>query len=113
MITWAALKVTAPQAYVGIFSTYYGADVGTSIVYVLGGLQIAFLIAYLLGLFKTITTGGVLLMNLVTLIVSIPKILPVGSNEPNILFVASFPVLGASLAHFLMRRDDTFLSLGK
>ncbi|MEM9278177.1 MAG: hypothetical protein AAGA76_06360 [Pseudomonadota bacterium] len=113
MIVWAALKIIRPEAYVGIYAGFYGTTVGISAVYIIGGLQILFLFAYLAGMFKTITYGGVLLMNAVTLLVSIPKMLPLAGQEPNLLFYASFPVFGASLAHYLMREHDTMFALGK
>jgi len=119
MIVWAGLKVIAPVSYAGdgadnpgIFAGFYGVGLGETIVLVIGVLQILFLIAYVLGLFKTITTGGVLLMNVVTFLVVIPNLM-MPFEKPNLLFLASLPVLGASLAHFLMRKQDTFLSLGK
>ncbi|MBA4782043.1 MAG: hypothetical protein H2045_02325 [Rhizobiales bacterium] len=119
MIVWAVLKIMAPVSYAGsteapgIFERFYGFSVDANTVYIVGAIQIAFLIAYLLGVFKTVTTGGVLLMNLSSLIVSYEKILAPMAERGNILFVAAIPVFGASLAHFLMRREDRFLSLGK
>lgn len=119
MIAWAALKVFVPGSYAGgggnpgIFESYYGVAVGGQIVLALGIAQIIFLLAYLAGLFKTITTGGVMLMNLSSMIVSSQKFLAPFEAKPNILFLAAVPVFGASLAHFLMRKKDTFLSLGK
>ncbi|WP_179381090.1 hypothetical protein [Jannaschia marina] len=113
MLLWALLKVTTPGSYAGegIFASFYGINLGNAPVIAIGVLQIAFLLAFVAGLARTITTGGVLLMNAVTLLVSIPTIAPVVVGGGNILFAASLPVLGASLALFLMRDRDTFLSL--
>ncbi len=52
-----------------------------------------------------------MVMNLASLLVSPPQILPAFAGGGNMLFVASFPVFGASLALFLMREQDTFLCL--
>lgn len=119
MVVWAYLKIAAPVSYAGdgaekagIFAGFYGISIGQSAVLAIGIAQIIFLLAYLAGLFKTVTVGGVLLMNAASLLVSMPKILN-PFEQPNLLFLASVPILGASLAHFLMRKDDTFLSLGK
>lgn len=117
MIMWAVLKVMAPESYAGsdepgIFEEFYGVGIGANIVIVLGAAQILLLLAYLFGLFKFVTIGAVMLMNLASLIVSLPLILDPGT-EKNILFLTAIPVFGASLAHFLMRKQDTFLSLGK
>lgn len=117
MIMWAVLKIAAPESYAGgdepgIFEKFYGVSIGANIVYALGAAQVLLLLAYMLGLFKFVTTGAVMLMNLASLIVSLPLILDPGT-KPNILFLTAVPVFGASLAHFLMRKQDTFLSLGK
>lgn len=113
MIVWALLKITTPQSYAGegIFSNYYGVSLGTAPVLAMGALQIAFLLAFVAGVARTITSGGVLLMNAVSLVVSLPTILPTFVGGGNPLFAASFTVLGASLALFLMREQDTFLSV--
>jgi len=119
MIVWAYLKIAAPASYAGdgaeragIFAGFYGVSVGQGLVLGIGAAQIIFLLAYVAGLLKTITVGGVLMMNTASLLVSMPKILN-PFEQPNLLFLASVPILGASLAHFLLRKDDTFLSLGK
>ncbi len=118
MAMWALLKVTTPASYgasengAGIFGNFYGVSLGESLVLVAGIAQLLFLLAFVAGAAKLITTGGVLLMNAATLLVSLPTILPAVAGGGNILFAASFPVFGASLALFLMRKHDTFLSLG-
>ena len=119
MIVWAVLKIVEPGAYAGagdnpgILQKFYGISAGVNIVYAIGALQIVLLVAYVLGFFKTITIGVVMLMNLSSLLVSMPKIIEPLAEKGNLLFVAAIPVFGASLAHFLMRREDTYLSLGK
>jgi len=117
MLAWALLKVATPASYGagpeggGIFGSFYGVTLGQTLVYAMGLAQIAFLLAFLAGIAKVFTTGGVLLMNTATLLVSLPDIAPAFAGGGKILFVASIPVLGASLALFLMRDQDTFLSL--
>ena len=119
MIVWAGIKIIAPGSYAGagdnpgVFQNFYGITVGAQIVLILGIAQVIFLLAYLAGLFKTITVGGVMLMNLASMVVSAPTFLAPFADKPNLLFLAAVPVFGASLAHFLMRKNDTFLSLGK
>lgn len=117
MAMWALLKITTPAAYGvsenggGIFGNFYGIDLGQTVVMITGLAQIAFLFAFVAGLAKFVTTGGVLLMNTVTLLVSLPQILPAVAGGGNILFAASLPVFGASLMLFLAREQDTFLSV--
>lgn len=119
MIVWAGLKIIAPGAYAGagdnpgVFQHFYGISIGGQIVWALGIAQVIFLLAYMAGLFKTITVGGVMLMNLSSMVVSAPKYFAPFADKSNLLFLASVTVFGASLAHFLMRKNDTYLSLGK
>ena len=119
MLMWAVFKVTTPASYgssdggAGIFGSFYGVSLGQSVVYAVGLAQIVFLLAFAVGIAKFITTGGVMLMNLATLAVSLPSISTSLGGDGNLLFAASFPVFGASLALFLMRDHDTVLSYGR
>lgn len=119
MILWAVLKIINPASYggaedsPGIFESFYGFGTGPSIVLALGVLQIILLLAFGLGAFKTITYGAVALMNITSFLVSLPRILDPFGAYPNMLFLASIPILGASIALFLMRDQDVFLSLRK
>lgn len=119
MFVWAALKVIRPASYggaennPGIFENFYGVAMGPSIVLVLGILQIVLLLAFVLGVYKTITYGAVMLMNGASLLVSLPRILDPFGAQPNLLFLASVPILGASIALFLMREQDQFMSVKK
>lgn len=118
MMMWAVLKITNPGSYgvsdtgAGIFGSFYGVNLGQTVVLLVGVAQILFLLVFAVGAAKLLTTGGVLAMNLVTLVVSMPSILTSLGGEGNLLFAASLPVLGASLALFLMRDADTLLSVG-
>ncbi len=118
MAMWALLKITTPGSYgvsengAGIFGNFYGVSLGQTVVIMTGVAQVAFLLAFVAGFAKFVTTGGVLLMNAVTLLVSLPQIVPAVAGGGNMLFVASLPVFGASLMLFLAREHDTFLSVG-
>lgn len=119
MMKWAVLKVITPGSYgggadnPGIFESFYGIDIASGFVYAVGIAQILFLLTFLAGVAKFLTTGGVMAMNLASLLVSLPLIVGTLSGGGNMLFVASIPIFGASLALFLMREQDVFLSFGK
>ena len=119
MIVWAVIKIINPASYggagdtPGIFESFYGVGTGPSLVLALGVIQIILLLAFGLGAFKTITYGAVALMNIASFLVSLPRILDPFGAYPNMLFLASIPILGASIALFLMRDQDVFLALEK
>jgi len=112
MLVWTLEKLIEPAAYQGIFLNFYGLDLGVTPVYALGILQLAVLMAFVSGAFKTASYGLVLAMNLISLLVSYRQILDPydGANQ---LFVASIPVAAASLVLFLLRDRDTWLTVAR
>ena len=113
MMVWAVEKLVRPEAYQAIFGAFYGQqNVGIAIIYLIGAVQIAILVAFVLGKFKTVTYGFVLGMNLVTTLVSYKQILAPYEGKTNHLFAASIVVLAASVYLFLVRNQDTAITMG-
>ena len=113
MMVWAVEKLVRPEAYQAIFGSFYGQqNMAVSIIYLIGAVQIAILIAFVLGKFKAVTYGLVLAMNLVTTLVSYQQILAPYAGKTNHLFAASIVVLAASLFLFLVRNQDIAMTLG-
>lgn len=110
MLVWTLEKFIRPEAFVAIFGYFYGLSFGPAVVYALGAAQLALLAAFALGLFKTISYGAVTLMNLASLLVSLPLIFQPYVGETNHLFVASIPVFGACMVLFLLRDQGTWLT---
>lgn len=109
MAVWALEKFVRPEAYQSIFGSFYGFDAGHSLIYLIGAVQMAVLLLFVMGKFKTASYGLVMLMNVVTLLVSYRQILAPWEGSTNHLFVASIVVATASIALFLSRADDVFL----
>ena len=78
----------------------------------LGVAQLLVVGAFAAGLFKTWTYGAIVLMNLSSLLVAMPRLID-PYKPPNALFWASLPVLAASVALFLLRDRDVTASLGR
>ncbi|MGF1476829.1 MAG: DoxX protein [Geminicoccaceae bacterium] len=108
---WIAIKFVNPQATQGIAATFYGIEglplAGT---YLLGIAQAALVILFLLGLFKLVSYGSVLVMHGVSTLSTIPVLLAPLENN-NALFWAAVPTLAAIATLFFLRKEDTFLTV--
>ncbi|MGE0408536.1 MAG: hypothetical protein AB7P23_04640 [Amphiplicatus sp.] len=110
MTVWAVDKIVNPGHAGAVFSNFYGIEVSASGLAVIGGLQLAVIAAFVVGLFRTITYGAVLLMHAGSTLSSWRQYL-----EPfdQLLFFAAWPMLAGCVALFLLRKDDVLFSLHK
>lgn len=105
---WTFDKIINPDHAGAVFKNFYGLGaVGEQALLAIGVVEALIVLAFLAGLFKTITYGAVLLMHMVSTISSWRQYL-----EPfdNLLFFAAWPMLAACVALFLMRDHDRLLS---
>jgi len=104
-------KLVAPATTVEVFARFYGLAVSHGMAYGAGVLEILLSLAFLAGLWKTLSYGLGLLLHAVSTLATYQELLsPFGTNH---LFLAAVPVLAAFLALFLLRRHDTLWSAGK
>jgi hypothetical protein len=109
---WAIEKFVKPETTAAIWSKFYLVDgLPTEVAYMIGAIQVLAVVLFALGLFKLWTYGFFLTIHALGTL-STWQILITPYQGSNHLFVAAIPLLGALLALFLMRRDDTWLSLG-
>lgn len=102
-------KLVATETAVRVFVHYYGLSISTPLTHAAGVLEILLSLAMLAGFWKTITYGLGLLLHAISTLVTYEQLLsPFGENH---LFIAGIPVLAAFIALFLLRRQDTLLSL--
>ncbi len=102
-------KLVATETTISVFAHYYAFSISTPVTYAAGFLEILLSLAMLAGLWKTITYGLGLLLHAISTLVTYEQLLsPFGENH---LFIAGLPVLAAFIALFLLRRQDTLLSL--
>ena len=105
---WAADKFVNPEHGAAVLQGFYGlADVPQNAVFALGAVQAALVAAFVLGLARIWSYGAVLLMHAVTTLVSWKAYL----GLDNILFFSAWPMLAALIALFLLRDQDTILTL--
>jgi uncharacterized membrane protein YphA (DoxX/SURF4 family) len=104
-------KLVAPATTVEVLAQFYGLVVSHGMVYAAGALEILLGLAFLAGLWKTLSYGLGLLLHVVSTLATYQELLaPFGANH---LFLAAVPVLAAFLALFLLRRQDTLWSAGQ
>ncbi|MCA1767143.1 MAG: hypothetical protein LC639_02785 [Idiomarina sp.] len=108
MFVWALDKFVNPGHTAAIFEGFYGiSGLSATIATVLGAVQVLLCLAFLLGLWKTITYGIILVLHGVSTLSSFPQYLDAFNN---LLFFAAWPMLAACIALFLLRDYDTKLS---
>ena len=105
---WGLDKIIATEHAVNVFSGFYGINLSPSVMIALGLLQMVFLFAFLLGLWRNKTYLAILVLHLVSTLSSFAKYL---DPMNNLLFFAAWPMLAACLALYLLRDYDT-ISLG-
>ncbi|ASJ71226.1 DoxX protein [Granulosicoccus antarcticus] len=111
MMVWAMEKFVRPESFQAIFGKFYGFDAGMVIIYLIGAIQVGILLLFVTGKFKTVSYGLVMIMNVLTLLVSYRQVLNPYEGSVNHLFVASIVIAAASIAMFMARADDHFLTL--
>jgi len=103
-------KLIAPATTVEVFTQFYGLVVSHSMVYSAGALEILLGLAFIAGLWKTLSYGIGLLLHAVSTLATYQELLsPFGENH---LFLAAVPVLAGFITLFLLRRHDTLWSMG-
>lgn len=100
---WGLDKWFASEGSVGIFSHFYGLDVGTLVVRTAGALEIALGVALAVGLFPLVVSWVQLVVNAISTLASWKQILDpwgaLGLTEGGShLFLASIVVMAVSVA---------------
>ena len=104
---WIADKFFNPSHAAAVFQSFYGVPgLGTLMVYGVGALQLAIVLAFVAGIVKPWSYGLVLGMHAVSTLSSFRQYLdPLA--VPNILFFAAWPMLAACFTLFYLRDADT------
>ncbi len=75
LFVWAANKILAPTQYQQLWSYFHGINIGATLPYVMGGLQIVVCLAMALGFMRTLSYGLALAMHTVTVAVILPSLI--------------------------------------
>lgn len=113
---WASLKFHRPEWTQNIFKGAYRLkELGletlpVEISYTLGGLQLAIVFAFAIGLWRTWTYGLMMAMSAAGVLGSLGSLMTY-YDYPRNLMLTSIPTLGALIALFLLRDLDNLLSV--
>lgn len=113
LVAWGMDKLAATEGSIGIFSTFYGLDVGALVIQAAGVAEILLGILLAVGLFRVPVAWIALAVNAVSTFASWRQILDpwgwLGLTEGGThLFLASIVVLAANVALVLEARDATW-----
>ena len=105
MFMWTLDKFIRPNHATAVYESFYFLGVGTTIIYLLGAIELIILIGFVIGYRKTLTYGAVLLFHAVSTLSAFGLYLtPFESN--NLLFYAAWPMLAACFTLFYLRDLD-------
>ena len=103
MFMWTMDKFVNPGHTAKVFEIFYGIASSTTIVYILGALQLILVFSFLAGIKKRITYGIIFLMHAASTFSAYNQYMD-GFN--NLLFFAAWPMLAACFALYLLRDED-------
>ena len=111
MLAWTIDKFARPAHAIGVYEKFYGIDsVNRLGMYSLAVAELLLLFAFVLGIKRHLCYGLVLALHAVSTFSSWRQYLdPFTGN--NLLFFAAWPMLAACLTLYLMRDQDTLLTL--
>lgn len=108
---WSVDKLAEPDIAQHVFSQLYLVNINSSIVMIIGAVELVLSLLIVFGMYKTVTYGLGLLVHTASTIAAYEHLLePFGKNH---LIIATIPVLFAFLTLFLLRDLDTKFALGK
>lgn len=112
MLFWTLDKFVRPDHAASVFEGFYAlSGLGSMIMKILGGLELALILGFLFGLKKRFTYGAVLILHGISTFSSYKQYLA-PFEKVNLLFFAAWPMLAACLALYLLRDEDTWFTVG-
>ncbi len=111
LLPWQLMRFMSPDSAKGIASKYYHvSNLPDSVGLAIGVFWMVLLIAFLTGFKKSISYLLVLILHAGAILLSIKHYI-IFTDSLNQLFLAAIPVIGAMLLLYILREEDTLLSL--
>ena len=111
MLQWTLEKFILPKATTMIFDMYLFIDLSANMPMILGGIELVIVIAFMLGAFRRVSYGLILLFNIISIGSTWQKLIDpyglISGGQPNHLFTAGVVVLAASWLLYWLRDLDT------
>ena len=108
MIAWTLDKFIAPEHAIRVYENfYYISGLGSTIMMIIGVIELIIILAFLAGLWKTYSYGFVMIVHAVSTLSSWDRYI----IDINLLFFAAWPMLAACVALFLLRDLDVKFTL--
>lgn len=113
MAVWTSDKFVNPAHAAGIFEKFYAIPgAGAAAIWALAGLEVVLVLGFVAGLYKRFTYGAVLLLHGISTLSAFGQYLAPFEGS-NLLFFAAWPMLAACVALYLLRDQDTLLSMAR
>jgi len=107
MFMWTLDKFVRPDHAASIFAKYYSVGgLSRAVTLTIGALEIALLVAFILGVAKRWTYGMVLVLHGISTLTAYKNYVA-PFEGPNLLFFAAWPMLAACISLYLLRDFDT------
>lgn len=111
MLVWTLDKFLAPGHAAAVFENFYFMKgLGSTVMFVVGAVELVIIAGFLLGYAKRFTYGAVLVFHAVSTLASFPMYLNPAEGR---LFYAAWPMLAACFALYLLRDRDTMFALSR
>jgi hypothetical protein len=111
LLMWGLDKIIAPEIALITFQHFYFIELSSSVIMILGAIQLVLSLLIIFGFHKTYTYGAGLLVQAISTGAAYRELLsPFGENH---FFIATIPILFAFLALFILRDFDTIWTLGR
>jgi putative oxidoreductase len=107
LLVWSVDKIVNVKHAQNVYATFYfWKDAAPQILMGIGVAQTILILAFAAGFLRFWTYGAVLLMHAVTVLASLPKMIPPYAPGAALTFWAAVPVLAGMFALFLLRNRD-------
>lgn len=113
LFPWVLLRLTKVEAGAGLFEKYYFIKgMPNAVALIIAIFWAVLLLAFVTGFKKRISYGLVFLLHAVGTVMTLPYLIP-GTDNFKILFMAAIPTAAAMGLLYIMRNEDTLLSISK
>lgn len=111
MFMWTLDKFIQPEHAAAVFAKFYFiSGLGNTIVYVIGAIQLAIILGFVVGWKKPFTYGAVTFLHSISTVSAFKQYLAPFA-EVNLLFFAAWPMLAACFTLYSLKHLDTYGTL--